>query len=120
MLWPALPFGNRRKHQQDSAVGKIGAGDDILDAVEDDGSGGRKQNFILISEQPTGREGTPARQAAEGIRQPGRQAAEVVEGQDVAVAGRNEQLPLIARERPHRRHAGVDQRPQELREDGLR
>ena len=119
-LRPALPFGNRCEHQQDSAVGKIGAGDDILDPVENDGSGGRKQNFVLIGEQPTCRKGTAARQTAEGIRQPGRQAAEIVEGQDVAVAGRDEQLPLIARQRPHRRHAGVDQRPQELREDGLR
>jgi hypothetical protein len=37
-----LPFGSRCKHQQDSAVGKIGAGDDILDPIENDGSGGRK------------------------------------------------------------------------------
>jgi hypothetical protein len=36
----------------------------------------------------------------------------------VAVAGRNKQLSLIARQGPHRRHAGVDQRPQKLREDG--
>jgi hypothetical protein len=53
MLRPALPFGNRCEHQQDSAVGKIGAGDDILDTVENDGAGGRKQNFVLIAEQPT-------------------------------------------------------------------
>jgi len=38
----------------------------------------------------------------------------------MAVAGRDEQLPLIARQGPHRRHAGVEQRPQMLREDGLR
>jgi len=30
---------------QDSAVGKIGAGDDILDAIENDRPGGRKQRF---------------------------------------------------------------------------
>ena len=53
VLRPALPFGNRCERQQDGAVGKIGAGDDILDAVENDGSGGGKQNFVLISEQPT-------------------------------------------------------------------
>jgi len=103
-----LPFSNRCEHQQDGAVGKIGAGDNILDAVENDGSGGRKQNFVLIGEQPTCRKGTATRQPAESIRQPGRQAAEIVEGQDVAVAGRDEQLPLIARQGPHRRHAGVD------------
>ena len=72
MLRPALPFGNRSERQQDSAVGKIGAGNDILDPVEDDRSGGRKQNFVLIGEQPTCGEGTPAGQPAEGIRQPGR------------------------------------------------
>src|SRR5215831_10571839 len=86
MLRPALPFGNRSERQQDSAVGKIGAGNDILDPVENDGSGGRKQNFVLIAEQPTCGEGTAAGQPAEGIRQPGRQAAEIVESQDVAVA----------------------------------
>src|SRR5215471_17703805 len=81
MLRPALPFGNRSERQQDSAVGKIGAGDDIFDSVENDRSGGRKQNFVLIGEQPAGRKGTAARQSAEGIRQPGRQAAEIVESQ---------------------------------------
>src|SRR5262245_35321291 len=47
--WPALPFGNRSERQQDSAVGKIGAGNDILDPVENDRAGGRKQNFVLIA-----------------------------------------------------------------------
>ena len=53
MLRPALSFGNRGKRQQDSTVGKIGPGDDILDPVEDDGSGGCEQDFVLIGEQPT-------------------------------------------------------------------
>ena len=39
-LRPALPFGNRREHQPDSAVGKIGTSNDLLDPVENDGSGG--------------------------------------------------------------------------------
>src|SRR6266540_1551410 len=81
ILRPALPFGNWCKHQQDSAVGKIGTGDDVLDSVENDGSGGCKQNFILIGEQPTCGKGTTARQPAEGIRQPWRQAAKIIEGQ---------------------------------------
>src|SRR5215467_14412357 len=85
MLRPALPFGDWRECQQDSAVGKIGAGDDILDPVENNGAGEGKKNFVLIGEQPTCGNGTAARQAAEGIRQPERQAAEIVEGQDVAV-----------------------------------
>src|SRR6516164_3434925 len=101
-LWPALP------------VGKIRTSNDLLDPVENDGSGGGKQNFLLIGEQPTGRKSTAAGQTAEGVRQPGRQAAEIVEGEDVAIAGSDEQLPLIARQGPHRRHARVDQRPQEL------
>src|SRR6516164_520563 len=119
ILWPALPLGYRCEHQQDSAVGKVGAGNDILDAVENDGACSHKQNFVLIAEQPTCGKGTTARQAAEGIRQPGWQAAEVVESQDVAVAGRNEQLPLIARQGAHWRHAWVDHRSQEFREDGF-
>src|SRR6516162_571470 len=120
MLRPASPFGNWCQHQRDSAVGEIGAGDDILDPTENDGAGGRKENFVLIGEQPTCGEGTATRQPAESIRQPRRQAAKIIEGQNVAVAGRDEQLPLIARQGPHRRHAGVEQRPQMLREDGLR
>jgi len=48
-----VPFGNRCEHQQDSAVGKIGAGDDIIDPIENDGSGGGKLNFVWIGEQPT-------------------------------------------------------------------
>jgi hypothetical protein len=95
-LRPALPFGNRCEHQQDGAVREIGTSNDLLDAVEHDGSGGGKQNFVLIGEQPTGGKGTAARQTAEGVRQPGRQAAEIVEGEDVAIAGSDEQLPLIA------------------------
>ena len=43
MLWPALMFANGCKRQQDRAIGKIGAGDDILDSVEDDGSCGRNR-----------------------------------------------------------------------------
>ena len=36
--------------KQSRSVGKIGAGDDILDPIENDGSGGGKQNFVLIGE----------------------------------------------------------------------
>jgi hypothetical protein len=72
ILRPALPFGDWPERQQDSAVGKVGASDDILDPIENDGAGGCKQNFVLIGEQPTCRKGTAARQPAEGIRQPGR------------------------------------------------
>src|SRR5262249_53088666 len=57
----ALSFGNRCEHQQDSAVGKIGTSNDLLDAVENDGSGSGKQNFVLIGEQPTRRKSTAAR-----------------------------------------------------------
>src|SRR5262249_52181753 len=59
------------EHQQDSPVDEVGAADDILDPVEDDGSGDRKEDFTLIGEQPTGREGTAARQPAEDVRYPG-------------------------------------------------
>jgi len=40
--------------------------------LKNDGAGGGKKNFILIGEQPTWGKGTAARQAAEGIGQPGR------------------------------------------------
>jgi hypothetical protein len=83
-LRPALPFGDWRECQQDSAVGKIGADDDILDPVENNGAGEGKKNFVLIGEQPTRGKGTATRQPAEGIRQPRRQATEIVEGQGPA------------------------------------
>src|SRR5262245_44892579 len=76
-LRPALSFGNRCDEQEDSAVRKIGTSNDLLDPVEDDGSGGGKQNFVLIGEQPTCGESTAACQAAEGVRQPGRKPAEI-------------------------------------------
>src|SRR6476469_9092213 len=90
-LRPALPFGNRCEHQQNSAIRKIGTSNDLLDPVEYDGSCAGKQDFVLIGEQATGRKSTAARQTAEGVRQPGRQAAEIVEGKDVDVAGNDEQ-----------------------------
>jgi hypothetical protein len=86
-LRPALPFRDRCEHQQDSAIGKIGTSNDLLDPLENDGSGGGKQNFVLIGEQPTGQKSTAAGQTAERVRQPGRRAVEIVEGDDMAVAG---------------------------------
>src|SRR5262249_60754607 len=70
MLRPALPFGNRCEHQQDSAVGKIGAGDDILDPLENDGAGGRKKNFVPLGEKTTCGKGAAPRPPAAGIRRP--------------------------------------------------
>ena len=102
-LRPALPFGNRCEHQQDSAVRKIGTSNDLLDPVENDGSGGGKQNFVLIGEQPTGRKSTAARQTAEGVRQPGRQAAEIV---DVST---NPPLPPFAPPRARMVPGGSDE-----------
>jgi hypothetical protein len=109
--FPPLPAGSYRVWAQAVTFQTAKA---IINA-ERDVTGGGKQDFVLISEQPTGRKSTAARQTAEGVRQPGRQAAEIVEGEDVAVAGRDEQLALIARQRPHRRRAGIDQGSQEFR-----
>jgi hypothetical protein len=39
MFRSASPFGDRCERQQDSAIGEIGAGDNVLDPVENDGSG---------------------------------------------------------------------------------
>jgi len=47
-LGPALPFGNRCEHQQDSAVRKIGTSNDLLDPVENDGSGGGTSQASII------------------------------------------------------------------------
>ena len=38
------------------------------------------------------------------------QAGEIIEGEQVAVVGRDHQLPLFARERPYRGGIGVDRR----------
>ena len=70
VLRPTLMLGNRRKHQQDGAVGKIGRVM-ISSMPLRMTPGGRKQNFVLIGEQPTCRKGTSARKTAEGIRQQG-------------------------------------------------
>ena len=63
LLRTALRFGDRVKRQQDGAVGEIGPGDDILDAVENDRPGGRKQHLVLIGVELADREGAAARRA---------------------------------------------------------
>src|SRR5258708_38133374 len=98
-LRPALPLGNRREHEQDSAVRKIGTSNDLLDPIENEGSGGGKQNFVLIGERPPGRKSTAAPQAAEGARQPGRKAAEMAAEEDPPLARPDDQLALIAHHR---------------------
>ena len=62
----ALRFGDRVERQQDGAVGQIGPGDDVLDAVENDRPGGRKQHLVLVGVELPDCEGAAARRAGRG------------------------------------------------------
>ena len=48
ILRPALRFRYRWKGQKERPVGEIGTGDDILDAVKNDGTSGVEQRLVLV------------------------------------------------------------------------
>jgi hypothetical protein len=91
------------------ARSQIRPADHLLDAVQQDGARRVRQNLLIIGVKLPYREAAAGRQAAEGVGKPIGQAGQVVECEDIAVVGRNHQLALFARERPHRGGVGVDQ-----------
>ena len=96
------------------AVGEIGAGDDILDAVENDRAGGLEQHLVLVGVELAHREAAAARQPAERVGEPCAAGGQVVKGQHMAVVGGDEEIALLARQRPDRGGVGIDKRPQHL------
>ena len=105
--------------QKERPVGEIGAGDDILDAVENDRAGSVEQHLVLVGVELADREAAAARQPAKRVGEPRRQGGQIVKCQHMAVVGGDEEIALFARQGPHRGGIGIDQRPQHLREHGL-
>ncbi len=73
-----------------------------------------RRAFLIGVELAHG-ETAAARQAAKRVREPGSQARDIVECEHVTVVGRDEQLPLVARECPDRSDVRIDERSQHLR-----
>ena len=95
-------------------VPQIRPADHLLDAVQQDGARRVKQNLLIIGVKLPYREAAAGCKTAEGVGKPIGQAGQVVECEDIAVVGRNHQLALLARERPHRGGIGINQRLEQL------
>ena len=72
--------------------------------------------LLLIGVELAHRETAARGEPAERVGNPGGQARHVVEGEHMAVAGRDEQVAILARQGPKRRGVGIEQRPQDRRE----
>jgi hypothetical protein len=120
-LAPKLGLGtpvllaNRPQGQKNRPIGQIQPANDILDAVQEGGARRLEQHLFIIRVELPDRETALARKPAERIREPGSQAGQVIEGEEVAVLGGNHQFALLTRECSDRGHIRVDQRPEELR-----
>src|SRR5262249_5465448 len=55
-------------------------------------------NSLVVAIEPPHREAAAAREPAQGIGEPNRQAGDIIECEQVAVIGCNHQLALLARE----------------------
>ena len=114
-----LRLSNGRQGQKNRPVPQIRPADHLLDAVQEDRACCFKQHLLIVGvELPYG-EAAAGGEAAEGVGEPVGQAGQIVEREQIAVIGGNHQLALLARERPHRGGIGIDQRLEQLGEDGL-
>ena len=68
-----LCLADRRQRQDDCPIGEIGPCDHILDAIEEIGRAASK-HFGVVSVELAHREAAAAREPAESVREPGRQA----------------------------------------------
>jgi hypothetical protein len=97
LLRSAVFFRDRLQRQEHGAVGEVGPGDDLLDAVEDHRPRGVEQHLVLVGVKLAHREATAGCQPAKRVGNPTRQTRNVVEDQHVAVAGGDEQVAVLAR-----------------------
>ena len=111
---------DRLQRQEHGAIGEVGPRHDVLDAVQDHRPGGVEQYFVLIGIKLAHREAAAGGEPAERVGNPGGQARHVVEGEDMAIAGGDEQVAILARQGAQGRGVRIEQRPQDRREGGLR
>jgi hypothetical protein len=105
---------NVRQGQKDGAVRQIRPRDDVFDAVQNGRPGSLKQNLVLVGLELADRKAAAARKAAQGIGDPMWKIGQIVESQEMAIAGGDEQIAFFPRYRPDRRRVGVDQRPEDF------
>src|SRR5204863_3006114 len=66
-LIDALIFGNGRQADDKSAIGEIWTRDDILDAVQDHGAHGVKENFVKVCVKLASRKAAASRKLTDGV-----------------------------------------------------
>ena len=108
------------KRQKHGAIGEVGPRHDVLDAVQDHRPGRVEQHLVLIGVKLAHREAAARREPTERVGNPRRQARHVVESEHVAVGGGDEEVAVLARQSAQGRRVGIEQRPQDRREGGLR
>ena len=117
----AAPFlRDRLQREEHGTVGEIGPRHDVLDAVQDHRPGGVEQYLVLVGVKLAHREAAAGGQPTERVGNPGGQARHVVEGEHMAVARGDEQVAVLAWQRPQWRGVRIEQRPQDRRKGRLR
>jgi hypothetical protein len=79
-----------------SAVQQIASGRLFFYAIDDDGPLGRKNSLVGIGVELAGGKAAPRGEATERIREPVGQVAEIVQGDEPPIGGRNHQIALIS------------------------
>jgi hypothetical protein len=107
------------QRKEKRAVGQIRPADHVLDAVEENRPRGLKQNLLVIRIEPPHGQAAATREPTERIREPKGHAGEIVERKDMSIVRCDHELPFVAGERPYGCYIGIDQRPEQLRENGF-
>jgi hypothetical protein len=88
--------------------------------IQDDRTRRLEQHFILVGVELANGEAASARETAQRIGDPRRKLRQIIEGEQVPIASGNEEIAFFARPCPDGSRVGIDQCPENFREDGLR
>jgi hypothetical protein len=67
-----------------------------------------EEHLITVCIKLTNGKTTPTGEPAKGIGEPGRQAGQIIEGEDMAIVGGNHEVALFARKRFRRSCVGIN------------
>jgi hypothetical protein len=95
-LSPSIYFCNWCHSQKYGAVAEVRTANHILNSVQQYWAGRLKQHLLAIGVEPPYGETAAGRKPADGVREPMRQAEEIIEGEQVAVIGRDYAPALLA------------------------
>ena len=96
-LGSPLRLRNRLEHNLDHASREISARSQIGNAIQHDRAGALEDDLFGVAVMLARAEAGAGRERAQGVRQPMRDLRHVVEGEDMAVAGGDDQIVLVAR-----------------------